>query len=101
MGSSWRSDPFVHIRSTLLLVQGFGWGVDRVVGLLILQMQQRVPGILGRLDSPFPGILVVLLWSDRGPLGRGRYSSVGGHLMCSIASAGAGSLPFCPPFIFS
>ena len=67
------------------VVQGFGWGVDRVAALPILRMQRRVLGILDSLGSPFLGILAVPLWSDRGPLAQGHYSSVGGCLMSSIA----------------
>ncbi len=69
------------------MVQGFSWGVDRVAGLLVLRMQRRIPGILDSFGSPFLGILAVLLWSDRGPSVQGHYSSVGGHLMSSIALA--------------
>ncbi len=72
------------------MVQGFGWGVDRVAGLLVLRTQQRIPGTLDSLGSPFLGTLAALLWSDQGPLAQGHYSSVGGRLMSSIASAGDG-----------
>ena len=71
-------------------VQGFSWGVSRVVGLLFLQMRRCILGSFDRPGSPFLGILVVPLWFGRGPLVRGHYSSVGGHLMSSIASAGDG-----------
>ncbi len=74
-----------------LSVQGFGWGVDRLVDLLVLQMQRHVPGILGRPGSPFLGIPVMPPWFDQGPLGRGHYSFVGEHLTSSIVLAGDGS----------
>ena len=54
----------------LLVVRGFGWGVDRVVALLALQTRRHVLGILGSLGSlgsPSLDILVMLLWFDRGP----------------------------------
>jgi len=76
------------------MVQGFGWGADRVAGLLVLRTQRCIPGILDSLGSPFLGILAVLLWSDRGPSVQGHYSSVGGHLMSSIAFVGDTLVPF-------
>ena len=71
----------------LLLVRDFGWGVDRVVVPLFLQMRRHVLDTPGRFGSLFPGILVALLWFDQGPLVRGRYSFVGGHSTSSIVSA--------------
>ena|SRR5258708_6806060 len=74
----------------LLLVRGFGWEVDRVVDLLVLQMRRRVLGTPGRLDSLFLNTLVMAFCFDRGPLVRGHYSFVAGRLMSSIVSGGNG-----------
>ncbi len=71
----------------LLLVRGFGWEVDRVVDLLVLQMRRRVLGTPGRLDSLFLNTLVMAFCFDRGPLVRGHYSFVGGRSRNSTALA--------------
>src|SRR5258707_6546641 len=73
-----------------LVVRDFGWGVDRVVDLLVPQMWRRVLGILGRLDSPFLDILVAASCFNRGPLVLGHCSFVGGHSTSSIALEGDG-----------
>src|SRR5258708_1014969 len=75
----------------LLLVRGSGWEDDKFVGLLVLRMQRCVLGTLGSL---FLDTLVMLLWFDPGPLAQGHCSSVVGHLMSSIVSAGDGLVPF-------
>ena len=71
-----------------LLVRDFGWEVNRVVDLLVLQMRRHIPGILGRLDSPFLDTLVAASCFDRGPLVRGHCSFVGGRLTSSTALEG-------------
>ena len=78
----------------LLLAWDFGWGVGRVVVLLFLRMRRRVLGILGRLDSPFPDILVVPPWFDRGPLVRGHCSFVGGRSKNSTVLVEGDLVPF-------
>ncbi len=49
------------------LVQDFGSGVDRAVGLLVLQMRRRIPGTLGRIDSLFLDTLVTASCFGRDP----------------------------------
>ncbi len=70
------------------LVRGFGWEVDKVVGLLVPQMRRHILGILGRLGSLSLGTLVMAFYSDRDPLAQGRCSFVGEHLTNSIALEG-------------
>jgi len=71
------------------------------VVLLSLRVRPRILDTLDRFDTLCLGILIVVPWSGRDPLARGRYSFAGGRLKSSIVYFGSDLVPFGRRIVYS